>query len=63
MKKVLAYGLALIIGVLLTVIATPYARAHRADPSLVGGEVFLPVFPVIVCTVLLEKKKDREKEQ
>lgn len=47
LKKLLPYFIALIVGLVLMWICTPYAKAHREDPSLVGGEACLPALTVL----------------
>lgn len=47
LKAALPYIIALIAGVILWAICTPYAKAHREDPSLVGGEACLPALTVL----------------
>lgn len=47
LKKLLPYFIALIVGLVLMLICTPYAKAHREDPSLVGGEACLPALTVL----------------
>lgn len=59
MKRFLTFALSFALGVLLCLIVTPYARAHRADPSLIGGEALLPVIPLLVCAAVISAKKDR----
>lgn len=42
-KVAAIYILALGVGVALFFIARPYAKAHRENPNLIGGEVGLPI--------------------
>ncbi len=58
MKKLLPYAIALMVGVALWVLVTPFAKAHRTDKSLIGGEMLMPVFTVAgVAVVSLTRKE------
>lgn len=59
-KSILTYGAALILGAALTLLVRPYARAHRADPSLIGGEILMPAYTVAAAAVVRGLKKGRE---
>ncbi len=58
LKALIPYIIALIVGLILMWICTPYAKAHRADPTLTGGEVCLPL--LTVAAVALIKHLPRE---
>lgn len=58
MKK---YIIALVVGVALWVLVTPFAKAHRTDKSLVGGEMLMPVFTVAGTAVVDLVRKENSK--
>ena len=58
LKKILPYAAALVIGVAAMLLAMPYAAAHRADPSLIGGEALIPVMTVFGVYVFRSVKKE-----
>lgn len=60
LKKLLPYFIALIVGLVLTWICTPYAKAHRADPTLTGGEVLLPILAILAVAIFQSIKEARE---
>jgi len=60
LKKLLPYFIALIVGLFLTWICTPYAKAHRADPTLTGGEVLLPILAILAVAIFQSIKEARE---
>jgi hypothetical protein len=57
LKALLPYSIALIVGLFLTWICTPYAKAHRADPTLTGGEVLLPILAILAVAFIKSFKK------
>jgi LytS/YehU family sensor histidine kinase len=46
-KKALPYIIAIIVGIVVMLIVTPIAKANREVPSLVGGEMCIPVIAVV----------------
>lgn len=54
------YLIALIVGVILMWICTPYAKAHRENPSLIGGEILLPALPVLIVVFAKSFKEFRQ---
>lgn len=59
LKKLLPYFIALIVGLVLMWICTPYAKAHRADPTLTGGEVLLPILAILAVAIFQSIKEAR----
>lgn len=45
-RKALPYIIAIIVGIVIMLIVTPIAKANRDVPSLIGGEVCIPVIAV-----------------
>lgn len=45
-RKALPYIIAIIVGIVVMLIVTPIAKANRDVPSLIGGEVCIPVIAV-----------------
>lgn len=45
-RKALPYIIAIIVGIVVMLIVTPIAKANRDVPSLIGGEVCIPVITV-----------------
>lgn len=45
-RKALPYIIAIIVGIVVMLIVTPLAKANRDVPSLIGGEVCIPVIAV-----------------
>ena len=45
-RKALPYIIAIIVGIVVMLIVTPIAKANRDVPSLIGGEVCMPVIAV-----------------
>lgn len=58
-KTILVYVIALVAGIALWIILTPYAKAYRADPSLVGGECLMPIYTVGGVAVVRQIKRER----
>lgn len=45
-KKALPYIIALVIGVVVMFLIMPTVKAHRENPSLIGGEILIPFVAV-----------------
>lgn len=45
-RKALPYIIAIIVGIVVMLIVTPIAKANRDVPSLIGGEVCIPVIAI-----------------
>lgn len=45
-RKALPYIIAIIVGIVVMLVVTPIAKANRDVPSLIGGEVCIPVIAV-----------------
>lgn len=46
--KVFFGFISFVLGWVAVILVTPYARAHRADPNLIGGEILLPILFVLL---------------
>ena len=57
LNVIFAYASMLILGAMLFVLCRPYAMAHRADPSLYGGEVLLIFVPSIIMLFIMAGRK------
>ena len=52
LKKVALYFAAFAAGIVIYVLVTPYAKAHRNDPTLVGGECLIPIICVAAVALV-----------
>lgn len=59
LKALIPYIIALVVGLFLTWICTPYAKAHRANPTLIGGEVCLPILTILAVLLFKSFKEFR----
>lgn len=57
MKRCISYLYALMLGILLWAVLTPYAKEHRHDRRTVGGEMLMPVYCVAATAVVRNRKK------
>lgn len=57
MKRFMIIAVALCVGLFLTVLCTPYAKAHREDPTLWGGEMAFPILTVAIGAWICTKVK------
>lgn len=57
MKRFIPYVFALMMGIMLWALLTPYARAHRQDQRLIGGEMLMPVVCVAATAIVRNRKK------
>ena len=60
LKALIPYIIALLVGLFLAWICTPYAKAHRADPTLTGGEVLLPILAILAVALFKSFKEARQ---
>ena len=58
LKRIIPYIVALILGVALWILVTPYAKAHRVDPSLTGGEALFPIAAVFGVMIVRTWRKE-----
>ena len=59
-KKAMPYMIALIVGIVLMFLIMPMAKAGRTNPSLIGGEVLIPVMAIVITGIWKNRAKIAE---
>lgn len=57
-KQLIPYLIALVIGIVIMIMVTSYAKAQRTDPSLIGGEVLIPLLAMLLVLIVRNIRND-----
>lgn len=57
-KQLIPYLVAMVIGIVIMIMVTPYAKAQRTDPSLIGGEVLIPFLAILLVLIVRSIRND-----
>ena len=59
LKRAIPYAVAIAVGLILWWLMTPYAKTHRMDPTLIGGEALFPLLAILCIAFFKSFKESR----